>query len=217
MSSFTPPEQQITFSWESLTVKTIEETSKSMFGKSTSRPAKTLVDNVSGVVHPGELVALMGASGAGKSTFLNALLFRNSHGLEVSGSRYVNGMLATQDSLTSISAYIEQDDLFIGTMTPREHLTFMASVNMNADIPHSQRMQRVDAVIRELGLMDCQDTLIGIPGRIKSLSGGEKKRLAFAAQVLSNPSLLFCDEPTSGLDSYMATNIVNVLQYIWSI
>lgn len=73
-------------------------------------------------------------------------------------------------------------------------------------------MERVEAVIVELGLSKCSDTVIGVPGRIKGISGGEMKRLAFACEVLTNPSLLFCDEPTSGLDSYMAQNVVQVLR-----
>jgi len=56
--------------------------------------------------------------------------------------------------------------------------------------------------------------LIGIQGRIKGISGGESKRLAFASEVLTNPPLMFCDEPTSGLDSYMAQNVVEVLRLV---
>jgi ABC-type multidrug transport system ATPase subunit len=64
----------------------------------------------------------------------------------------------------------------------------------------------------QLGLTKCANTLIGIQGRIKGISGGESKRLAFASEVLTNPPLMFCDEPTSGLDSYMAQNVVEVLR-----
>lgn len=64
----------------------------------------------------------------------------------------------------------------------------------------------------QLSLTKCQNTPIGIPGRIKGISGGERKRLSFAAEVLTNPHLMFCDEPTSGLDSFMALNVVQVLK-----
>ena len=70
----------------------------------------------------------MGASGAGKSTLLNTLLFRNLTGLKVSGSRLANDQLVTPTSLTSVSAYVQQDDLFIGTLTVREHLSFQALI-----------------------------------------------------------------------------------------
>ncbi len=129
-----------------------------------------------------------------------------------SGSRYANGVLVTPNSLTAVSGYVQQDDLFIGTLTVKETLMFQAMVRMDAHIPQKQRMERVASVIEELGLARCQDTLIGIAGRIKGISGGESKLLAFACEVLTNPPLLFCDEPTSGLDSYMAQTVVMVLK-----
>jgi ABC-type multidrug transport system ATPase subunit len=89
---------------------------------------------------------------------------------------------------------------------------FQALVRMERHIPRKMRMERVDSVIQELGLSKCADTLIGVPGRLKGVSGGEMKRLAFACEVLTNPALFFCDEPTSGLDSYMAQNVIEVLR-----
>ena len=106
--------------------------------------------SASGIVRPGEFLAIMGASGAGKSTLLNTLLFRNLTGLRVSGSRLANNQLVTPTSLTSVSAYVQQDDLFIGTLTVREHLNFQALVRMDADIPKKTRFQRVDDVIQEV-------------------------------------------------------------------
>lgn len=73
-------------------------------------------------------------------------------------------------------------------------------------------MARVEEVISELGLIKCANTRIGVPGRIKGISGGEMKRLAFACEVLTNPPLMFCDEPTSGLDSFMAQAVVAVMK-----
>lgn len=87
-----------------------------------------LIFAVSGYCKPGETLAIMGASGAGKSTLLNALTFRNLTGLSVkSGARYANGVPITPNSLTAVSAYVQQDDLFIGTLTVREHLNFQVS------------------------------------------------------------------------------------------
>ncbi|KAB7496020.1 Protein white [Armadillidium nasatum] len=82
---------------------------------------------------------------------------------------------------------------------------------MDNHIPREQRMKRVEEVLQQLGLSEARDTLIGIPGRIKGISGGETKRLAFACEVLTNPALMFCDEPTTGLDSFMAQTIVFAL------
>lgn len=64
----------------------------------------------------------------------------------------------------------------------------------------------------KLALTKCRNTIIGIPGRVKGLSGGEMKRLSFASEVLTDPPLMFCDEPTSGLDSFMAHQVVCVLK-----
>lgn len=73
-------------------------------------------------------------------------------------------------------------------------------------------MQKVDQVIADLSLTKCQNTIIGITGRIKGLSGGERKRLSFASEALNDPKILLCDEPTSGLDSFMAHNVLQVLK-----
>ena len=83
---------------------------------------------------------------------------------------------------------------------------------MDKDIPHEKRMERIELVMQELCLKKSEHTLIGVPGRIKGLSGGEMRRLSFASEVLTNPPLMFCDEPTSGLDAYMAQNIVEVMK-----
>jgi len=79
---------------------------------------------VSGVAHPGELLAIMGASGAGKTTLLNTLMFRSLPNVEVRGRRAVNGVSVTCNTVASLAAYVQQDDLFIGTLTVREHLVF---------------------------------------------------------------------------------------------
>lgn len=79
---------------------------------------------VNGAAYPGELLALMGSSGAGKTTLLNTLTFRSARKLDVTGMRAINGEPATAETLTALSAYVQQDDLFIGTLTVREHLIF---------------------------------------------------------------------------------------------
>jgi ABC-type multidrug transport system ATPase subunit len=73
-------------------------------------------------------------------------------------------------------------------------------------------MKRVNEVLIDLGLAECQNTRIGLPGQMNALLRGEKKRLAFASALLTNPALLFCDEPTTGLDSFMAEGVVMVLK-----
>ncbi|KAK4320583.1 hypothetical protein Pmani_008587 [Petrolisthes manimaculis] len=206
---------QLTYSWQGVNVFTKLETSRGsgfFRRKKTQSTEKHILKDVSGVCRPGELLAIMGASGAGKTTLLNVLTHRNNDKLRINGDLFVNGRRVNPDELTSRSAYVQQDDLFIGTLTVREQLIFQAMLRMDRHLSHEQRMNRVDEVISELGLARCGDTKIGVPGRIKGISGGEIKRLAFACEVLTNPPLMFCDEPTSGLDSFMAQNVVAVMK-----
>jgi ABC-type multidrug transport system ATPase subunit len=74
------------------------------------------------------------------------------------------------------------------------------------------KKQHVEKVMQEIGLKECENTRIGNPGQEKGISGGERKRLAIACELLCNPPLLFCDEPTSGLDSFIAQSVVKSLQ-----
>ncbi|KAG5892104.1 hypothetical protein JTB14_008073 [Gonioctena quinquepunctata] len=172
---------------------------------------KHILKNASGAAYPGELLAVLGSSGSGKTTLMNALTFRPTREVLVTGTRCVNGSPVNSDTLTSSSAYVQQDDMFIACMTVKEHLIFQALVRMDKHISYGQRMKRVEEVLSELALKKCENTAIGRVGT-NGISGGEKKRLAFAAEVLTNPSLMFCDEPTSGLDSFMALNVVQVLK-----
>lgn len=89
---------------------------------------------------------------------------------------------------------------------------FQAMLRLDRHLPYKEKLQKVDQVIAELSLTKCQNTIIGVTGRIKGLSGGERKRLSFASEAITDPSLLLCDEPTSGLDSFMAHNVLQVLK-----
>ncbi|KAG8177287.1 hypothetical protein JTE90_029423 [Oedothorax gibbosus] len=211
-SSF-DPSRRVTLSWHNIEV--FVKPQRGRFAccsdHSEIRDCKQLLHGVSGVAKPGQLLAIMGASGAGKTTLLNVLTNKNLRLLDVMGEVLVNGQ-NVGESIVNQSAYVQQDDLFIGTLKVIEHLTFQAMVRMDKHISYSEKMKRVDQVILELGLTKCRDTLIGITGSLKGISGGEAKRLAFASEVLTNPALMFCDEPTSGLDSFMSQNVVQVLR-----
>eukprot|EP00092_Neocalanus_flemingeri_P034993 GFUD01038077.1.p1 GENE.GFUD01038077.1~~GFUD01038077.1.p1 ORF type:complete len:636 (+),score=147.35 GFUD01038077.1:90-1997(+) len=198
----------ITFSWNNITVRQPRPQSRASADVQTDH----IVVAAAGEASPGDLLAILGSSGAGKTSLLNALTFRNLAGLEVTGNRMVNQELATPSGMTSVSAYVQQDDLFIGTLTVREHLVFQAMVRMDQHLGYKARVARVEEVIADLGLDKCKNTQIGVPGTNKGISGGERKRLSFATEILTNPSILFCDEPTSGLDSYMAGHVVELMK-----
>lgn len=91
-------------------------------------------------------------------------------------------------------------------------ISAQALLRLDRRMPYKEKLQKVDQVIADLSLTKCQNTIIGVTGRIKGLSGGERKRLSFASEALTDPSMLFCDEPTSGLDSFMAYNVLQVLK-----
>ncbi|CAL7940895.1 unnamed protein product [Xylocopa violacea] len=207
--------ESITYTWSDLNVyaaRMNEKPWEMFFKRKKPIERKHLLKDVCGVAYPGELLVIMGSSGAGKTTLLNALTFRSGRGVTVSGVMAANGRRLSSTTLTSRTAYVQQDDLFVGTLTVREHLIFQAMVRMDRGIPMDQRIDRVQQVINELALTKCKNTVIGQPGRIKGLSGGEMKRLSFASEVLTDPPLMFCDEPTSGLDSFMANQVVSVLK-----
>ncbi|XP_043799072.1 ABC transporter G family member 3-like [Apis laboriosa] len=207
--------ESITYTWSDLNVyaaKVNEKPWEFFLKRRKSIERRHLLKDVCGVAYPGELLIIMGSSGAGKTTLLNALTFRSGCGVIASGVMAANGRRVSSTILTSRTAYVQQDDLFVGTLTVKEHLLFQAMVRMDRKIPMEQRFDRVHQVINELALTKCKNTVIGQPGRIKGLSGGEMKRLSFASEVLTDPPLMFCDEPTSGLDSFMAHQVVSVLK-----
>uniref|UniRef100_A0A8R1DYM5 ABC transporter domain-containing protein n=2 Tax=Caenorhabditis japonica TaxID=281687 RepID=A0A8R1DYM5_CAEJA len=123
----------------------------------------------------------------------------------------INGIRAERSYMRQVSAYVQQDDCFIGSLTVEEHLRFMAKLKMGSEYDKAEQERRVKAVMRDLGLENIAGTIIGTRTR-KGLSGGEKKRLAFASEILTSPPILICDEPTSGLDAFLAYQVVCVLK-----
>ncbi|VDO49849.1 unnamed protein product [Haemonchus placei] len=152
-------------------------------------------------------MAIMGSSGAGKTTLLNVLTSRNLSGLDVNGFVTVDGDRVSKWRMKEISAFVQQHDMFIGTLTAREHLRFMVSLRSYTISSIAQT-----SLAFQMGLLGCADTKIGTPDSIKGLSCGEQKRLSFASEILTCPRILFCDEPTSGLDAFMAGRVVASLR-----
>ncbi|KAF1334185.1 Atp-binding protein, partial [Globisporangium splendens] len=124
-----------------------------------------------------------------------------SHLME--GSIVMNGAKWTK-GLKRFASYVMRDDLFYRTITVREHLVYQSRLRMGRTSSVTQCTARVDAALEELGLNKCRDMLVG-DATYRGISGGDRKRLSFATEILTNPSLLFIDEPASGLDSLIAT------------
>lgn len=172
---------------------------------------KTILSDITGTFNPGTITAIMGSSGAGKTSLLNVLA--NRAGGRVDGEILYNGN--PKDSAKALlkhQAYVMQDDVMLKTQTPREILQFSANLRLDKSVSAVQKKERVDSLLKELNLLDCQKTQVGAAGVVRGISGGERKRVAIGTELITNPSLLFLDEPTSGLDSFTATTVIETLR-----
>jgi ABC-type glutathione transport system ATPase component len=160
--------------------------------------------SIRGRARPGRLLAIMGPSGAGKSTVLHALAGRipessHSQRLSLQGNRYVNGHAVPGQEMLPSLALIEQEVNFFPHMTVRETLDFRVHLQFGNDqrMTTSQRDALVQELLQQLGLSMVQDSIVGGP-TVRGISGGERKRLSIAVEMITNPSLVFLDEPTTG-------------------
>ncbi|MFD9517633.1 FHA domain-containing protein [Streptomyces sp. NPDC059979] len=169
------------------------------------RGRKTLLDHVSFPVGAKSLLAVVGPSGAGKSTLLGALT-----GLRPAdqGAVLYDGRDLYRDyaELRRRIGLVPQDDILHSQLTVRRALRYAAELRFPQDTAKSEREARVDEVIGELGLQQ------GADQPIHSLSGGQRKRVSVALELLTKPSLLFLDEPTSGLDPGMDRSVMHMLR-----
>ncbi len=167
-----------------------------------------LLDPVSLTVYPSELVALMGPAGAGKTTFLKTL---NGYTRPAQGQVLFNGADLYQyyDLFRQQMGYVPQDDIVHSQLTVREALYF--STKLRTDLSDKEIEERIDKILDNLGILDKKNSLIGSPER-KVLSGGQRKRVNIAMELISDTPVLFLDEPTSGLSSYDAEGVVDLLK-----
>jgi ABC-type multidrug transport system ATPase subunit len=174
---------------------------------------KQILHGCEGVIRPGDLCAIMGPSGAGKTSLMNILAGRVSTNANISvkGSITANGDVVSPRLFRRRIAYVMQDDALFATQTPREAFRFSATLRLPSDVPKRTIAQLVDNMVVALGLDKCADTMCG-GGLIKGISGGERKRTAIGIELISNPSILFLDEPTSGLDSFAAFQVIKILK-----
>ncbi|XP_055844531.1 protein scarlet [Episyrphus balteatus] len=202
-SKWSPAEQGATLVWRDLCVYTTS-------GGSGLSKMKRIINNSTGAVQPGNLMALMGSSGSGKTTLMSALAFRQTAGTIVQGDILINGR-RIGPFMHRLSGYVYQDDLFIGQLTVLEHINFMAHLRLDRRVSKAERRIIIAELLERTGLIGKANTRIGGGDDDKVLSGGERKRLAFAVELLNNPLILFCDEPTTGLDSFSAQQLVQTL------
>ncbi|CAI5723738.1 unnamed protein product [Hyaloperonospora brassicae] len=175
----------------------------------TSAGKHVILDNVSGRSAPGELTAIMGPSGSGKTTLVDLLADRISSG-HVTGSVELNGTERAAKTFRAVTSYVAQDDTLLGSFTVAETMMMAARLSLPNCVVMMDIHSRVESVMDAMGLGACSDTLVGDMFR-KGLSGGQKRRLSIALELLSNPSVLILDEPTSGLDSSSANNVMKYI------
>jgi ABC-type multidrug transport system ATPase subunit/ABC-type multidrug transport system permease subunit len=172
---------------------------------------KQILSGVQGVAHPGEILAIMGASGAGKTTFLDILARKNKRG-NVGGNFYVNGEKVSDTEYKNVVGFVDQDDTMLPTLTVHETIMTSALLRLPRDMGRAAKEQRVYEVEKQLGISAIKDSLIGSEeGKGRGISGGEKRRVGIACELVTSPSILFLDEPTSGLDAYNAFNVIECL------
>ncbi|KAH7438230.1 hypothetical protein KP509_04G006500 [Ceratopteris richardii] len=168
-----------------------------------------VLENISGYAEPGYMMAIMGPSGSGKSTLLDALAGRLAKNAIMTGEILLNGR---QRRLSyGAVAFVTQDDTLIGTLTVRETIRYSAYLRLPDKMPKEEKETIAESTILEMGLQDCADTPIG-NWHLRGLSGGEKRRVSIALEILMRPRLLFLDEPTSGLDSAAAFFVIQTLR-----
>ncbi|CAN1731228.1 ABC transporter G family member 25 [Linum perenne] len=177
--------------------------------EASSSSDRTILNGITGMVSPGEILAVLGPSGSGKSTLLNALAGRLHH-----GAGTLTGTITANDDkkisarqIVRRTGFVAQDDVLYPHLTVRETLLYCAMLRLSAFSSRDEKAAAAEWAIAELGLGKCADTMIG-NSFVRGVSGGERKRVSIAHELLINPSLLILDEPTSGLDSTAAYRLV---------
>ncbi|XP_076599601.1 ATP-binding cassette sub-family G member 8 [Chaetodon auriga] len=171
---------------------------------------QTAINKLSLRVRSGQMLAVIGSSGCGKTSLLDIITCRDEGGTMTSGQILINGKPNTPQLVKKSIAHVRQDDRLLPHLTVRETLVFVAKLRLPTHFTQAQREQRVDDVIAELRLRQCAHTRVG-NDYVRGVSGGERRRVSIAVQLLWNPGILILDEPTSGLDSFTAHNLVITL------
>lgn len=179
---------------------------------------KDILKDVWGVAKGGELTAIMGASGAGKTSLFNILAGRavSSSRVEIQGDMYIGDAKIDPNhdrKVRTMFAFVAQEDALHEPSTPRQALRFSAKLRLPRSTSDEEIDLLVNRYIEELGLEACCDTIIG-GGLRKGISGGEKRRVSIGVELIAQPSIIFLDEPTSGLDSFAAKQVMKLLQKV---
>eukprot|EP00262_Sarcandra_glabra_P012496 TRINITY_DN323_c0_g1_i1.p1 TRINITY_DN323_c0_g1~~TRINITY_DN323_c0_g1_i1.p1 ORF type:complete len:1461 (-),score=277.38 TRINITY_DN323_c0_g1_i1:266-4648(-) len=169
-----------------------------------------LLRDVSGTFRPGILTALVGVSGAGKTTLMDVLAGRKTGGY-IEGSIIISGYPKNQATFARVSGYCEQNDIHSPNVTVHESLVYSAWLRLAPEVKSETRKMFVEEVMELVELKPLRDALVGLPG-LNGLSTEQRKRLTIAVELVSNPSIIFMDEPTSGLDARAAAIVMRTVR-----
>ncbi|KAG9323700.1 hypothetical protein KVV02_008118 [Mortierella alpina] len=169
-----------------------------------------IIKDISGRLITGRTCAVMGPSGAGKTTFLSILAGKV---VKTDGSVKVNGKEQTLSLWKKLIGYVPQEDVMLADLTVREILMHSARMRQPVHMSHNEKRLKVLEVIQFLGLGHIMDSPIG-DVETRGISGGERKRVNIGMELVASPSILFLDEPTSGLDSATSLEVCKLLKRI---
>ncbi|CAJ1922202.1 unnamed protein product [Sphenostylis stenocarpa] len=169
-----------------------------------------ILKGVSGAFRPGVLTALMGVTGAGKTTLMDVLAGRKTGGC-VGGKITISGYRKNQETFARISGYCEQNDIHSPHVTVYESLLYSAWLRLSPDINAEARRMFIEEVMELVELKPLRRALVGLPG-VNGLSTEQRKRLTIAVELVANPSIIFMDEPTSGLDARAAAIVMRTVR-----
>ncbi|KAL3523633.1 hypothetical protein ACH5RR_016467 [Cinchona calisaya] len=169
-----------------------------------------LLREVSGAFRPGVLTALMGVSGAGKTTLMDVLAGRKTGGY-IEGNINISGYPKNQETFARVSGYCEQNDIHSPHVTVYESLLYSAWLRLPPEVNAETRKMFVEEVMELVELNVLRDSLVGLPG-VDGLSTEQRKRLTIAVELVANPSIIFMDEPTSGLDARAAAIVMRAVR-----
>ncbi|PIA65375.1 hypothetical protein AQUCO_00100684v1 [Aquilegia coerulea] len=202
------PFQPLSITFEDITYSV--DMPQAMKSQGVTQDRLELLKRVSGAFRPGVLTALMGVSGAGKTTLMDVLAGRKTGGY-IDGSITISGYPKKQESFARISGYCEQNDIHSPHVTVYESLVYSSWLRLPPDVDSVKRKMFVEGILELVELSPLSGAIVGVPGT-SGLSTEQRKRLTIAVELVANPSIIFMDEPTSGLDARAAAIVMRTVR-----